>query len=62
MVTPAADNDRALVRTTILLSAALRGAVDLLIELRDCPLTELERRQMAIDDVVETGEQALREG
>jgi hypothetical protein len=52
------DNDP-LVRTTILLTAALRGAVDLLVELRDCPLTELERRQAEIDAVIATGEHAL---
>jgi hypothetical protein len=56
------DNDRALVRTTILLTAALRGAVDLLIELRDCPLTVLEVRQAEIDRVVAEATQALREG
>jgi hypothetical protein len=62
MVTPAADNDRALVRTTILLTAALRDAIGLLVELRDCPLTVLEVRQAQIDRVVAEAEQALRDG
>jgi hypothetical protein len=59
MVTPAADNDRALVRTTILLTAALREALDLLIELRECPLADLELRKAEIDAVIATGEHAL---
>jgi hypothetical protein len=50
------------VRTTILLAAALRQAVDLLVDLRDCPLTVLENRQAEIDRVVAEAEQALREG
>jgi uncharacterized protein (DUF1778 family) len=50
------------VRTTVILTAALREAVDLLIELRDCPLTVLEVRQAQIDAVVAEAEHALREG
>jgi hypothetical protein len=46
-----ADNDA--------LRAALREAVDLLIELRDCPLTVLEQRQAEIDRVVAETEQAI---
>jgi hypothetical protein len=42
--------------------AALRGAVELLIELRDYPLSVLENRQAAIDAVVAEAERALREG
>jgi hypothetical protein len=59
MVTPVPDADRALVRTTILLTAALREALDLLIELRDCPLSDLERRQAQIDAVVAEAERLL---
>jgi hypothetical protein len=41
------------------LRAALREAVDLLIELRLCPLTELEARQAEIDAVVAEAERLL---
>jgi hypothetical protein len=55
--TPVPDND--LVRATILLTAALRGAVDLLVELRDCPLSEMEQREAEIDAVVAEAERLL---
>jgi hypothetical protein len=45
--------------TIVALRAALRQAVDLLVELRDCPLTVLEVRQTEIDRVVAEAEQAL---
>jgi hypothetical protein len=48
--------------TIVALRAALREAIDLLIELRDCPLTALEARQAQIDAVVAEATQALREG
>jgi hypothetical protein len=53
---------RALAHTTILLTAALRDALELLRDLRDYPLANLERRQEEIDMVITVVEQALREG
>jgi hypothetical protein len=47
------------VRTTVILTAALRGAVDLLVELRDCPLSEMEQREAEIDAVVAEAERLL---
>jgi hypothetical protein len=45
--------------TIVALRAALREALDLLIELRDCPLTVLEVRQAQIDAVVAKAERLL---
>jgi hypothetical protein len=53
---------RASVHTTILLTAALRDALELLRDLRDYPLADLERRQEEIDMVITVVEQALRDG
>jgi hypothetical protein len=41
------------------LRIALREAIGLLRDLRDCPLADLERRQEEIDEVITAGELVL---
>jgi hypothetical protein len=41
------------------LRAALRDAIGLLVELRDCPLSEMEQREAEIDAMVEVAERLL---